>query len=65
MKRIYCKWKGFTVNEKDLHNEKLGGKWDEKDLLFYEKVFQKKRFFSWRKDLSLNEKDLIEWKGFM
>ena len=44
MKRLFFKWKGFTLNEKDLHNEKLGGKWDEKDLLFYEKVFQMKRF---------------------
>ena len=44
MKRIYSKWKGFTLIKKDLYNEKLGRILDEKDLLFYEKVFQMKRF---------------------
>ena len=41
-KGLFYKWKGFTLSEKDLHNEKLGGKLDEKDLLFI------KRFFKWK-----------------
>ena len=34
MKRLFFKWKGFTLNEKDLYNEKLERKSDEKDLFF-------------------------------
>ena len=55
MKRLFFKWKGFTLNEKDLHNEKLGGNWDEKDLLFYEKVFQMKRFSTFLYDWKRNK----------
>ena len=55
MKRLFFKWKGFTLNEKDLHNEKLEGKLDEKDLLFYEKVFQKKRFSTFLSTWKRNE----------